>query len=233
MPRRPAATDSPEALAHDTLACARCPRLVRWRSACSQSGPRAWRGTPYHARGVASFGAARAALLIVGLAPGAHGANRTGRPFTGDSSGDFLFSALYRAGLANQPTSRSVDDGLALRKARISNAVRCVPPSNKPTPREFERCAPFLARELALLRRPATVLCLGADSWRAVARALRAAGYDVPKPLVRFAHGARYRCGELEVLASFHPSRLNTQTGRLTPQMFDSVLALATKSLAR
>ena len=231
MARRASVDDSLTALARDTLACERCPRLVRWRVSCTTNGPLAVRGTRYHSRGVPSFGDPRARLLIVGLAPGAHGANRTGRPFTGDSSGDFLFAALHRAGRSSLATSRSVDDGLELRGVRITNAVRCVPPGNKPSAAEFARCAPLLARELALLARPAVVLCLGGDAWRAVGRLLRARGELARLP--RFAHGARCSIDGLELVASFHPSRLNTQTGRLTERMFDSVLARATKSLPR
>ncbi|MBM3989305.1 MAG: uracil-DNA glycosylase [Planctomycetes bacterium] len=231
MARRASPDESIAALARDTLACERCPRLVRWRVCCTAKGPLAVRGSAYHSRGVPSFGDPRARLLIVGLAPGAHGANRTGRPFTGDSSGDFLFAALHRAGLSSLATSRSIDDGLELRGARITNAVRCVPPENKPSATEFARCAPLLARELALLPRPATVLCLGGDAWRAVGRLLRERGELARLP--RFAHGARYSLDGLEVVGSFHPSRLNTQTGRLTERMFDSVLARATKSLSR
>lgn len=231
MARRTSTDDSLAALARDTLACERCPRLVRWRERCTANGPLAVRGTRYHSRGVPGCGDPRARLLIVGLAPGAHGANRTGRPFTGDSSGDFLFAALHRAGLSSLATSRSVDDGLELRGVRITNAVRCVPPENKPSAAEFARCAPLLARELALLARPAAILCLGGDAWRAVGRLLRARG-ELPR-LPRFAHGASCSLDGLELVASFHPSRLNTQTGRLTERMFDSVLARATKSLPR
>jgi uracil-DNA glycosylase family 4 len=188
---------------------------------------RAYRDETYWGRPVPGFGDPRARLLLVGLAPGAHGANRTGRMFTGDSSGDFLYAALHRAGLASQPTSERRGDGLALRGTFISAAARCAPPDNAPAPDELRRCAPFLDRELALLA-PRAVLALGAIAWDAVLDALSRAGAELPRPRPRFRHAGELRlAGAPALVGSFHVSRQNTQTGRLTPAMFDAVLARA------
>jgi uracil-DNA glycosylase family 4 len=177
---------------------------------------------------VPGFGDPRAHLLLVGLAPGAHGANRTGRMFTGDASGDFLYAALHRAGLASRATSVARDDGLALRGAFVTNACRCAPPGNAPAPEELARCAPFLDRELAALPRLAAIVALGAVGWRAALGALRRAGHAVPRPAPRFGHGALVELpGAPALLGSYHPSRQNTQTGRLTAAMLDAVLARA------
>jgi uracil-DNA glycosylase len=161
---------------------------------------------------------------VVGLAPAAHGGNRTGRVFTGDASGDFLFAALHRAGFANQAISVSRDDGLVLTDAYVSAAARCAPPDNKPTPAEFARCRPFLVREIAALPRLQVVLALGAHGWRAAIEALVANGAARPKPLPIFGHGAEARLGRFLLLGSYHVSQQNTFTGRLTPAMFDAVL---------
>lgn len=166
------------------------------------------------------FGDPTARLVLVGLAPGAHGANRTGRMFTGDRSGDFLFASLHRAGFASQAESRSRDDGLTLRDAFIVAAARCAPPDNAPSPEELRRCAPFLLRELALLRGKQVLLALGAIGWDAALRA-----FDVPSPRPKFGHGAVARIGELHLVGVYHPSQQNTQTGRLTPEMMDAVLS--------
>jgi len=176
---------------------------------------------------VPGFGDPLARLLVVGLAPAANGGNRTGRVFTGDASGDFLFAALYRAGIANQPGSSSRDDGLELRDAWIAAAVRCAPPDNRPTPAEFVRCRPFLVREVAALPRLAVVLALGAHAWRAAIEALGENGAPRPRPLPAFGHGAEVRLGRFRLLGSYHVSQQNTFTGRLTPAMFDAVLARA------
>jgi uracil-DNA glycosylase family 4 len=174
---------------------------------------------------VPGFGDPGAALLIVGLAPAAHGGNRTGRVFTGDASGDVLFAALHRAGLANQPLSAARGDGLALRGAFIAAAVRCAPPDNRPTGAEFSRCRPFLVREIQALPRLAAILSLGGLAWRAALAALRDAGHALPRPLPRFGHGARVPLpGGVVLHASYHVSRQNTNTGRLTPAMLDDVL---------
>jgi uracil-DNA glycosylase family 4 len=217
-----------ELLAAEIEGCRRCPRLVAWREQVARQKRRAWAGEPYWGRPVPGFGAAGARLLLLGLAPGAHGANRTGRMFTGDGSGDFLFAALHRAGLASQAEARSRGDGLRLSGLFISNACRCVPPGNAPAPGELRACAPFLDRELELLGQVRAILGLGAVAWAAALRALGRRGHALPRPLPRFAHGAELGLdGAPALLASYHVSRQNTQTGRLTPPMFDAVLARA------
>ncbi len=227
--------DSLTRLRRETDTCRLCPRLVAWREEVGRVKRRAFRDQDYWARPVPSFGDARARLLIVGLAPGAHGANRTGRPFTGDGSGPFLFDALFRAGFANRAESTSRRDGLKLVDARIANAVRCVPPGNRPSREEAERCSPFLARELELLWRVRVVLCLGSFAWQAGLGLLRARGCELPRPRPRFGHGAEFAPGgELPLLlASFHPSLQNTNTGRLTPAMLRAVLGRARRLVER
>jgi uracil-DNA glycosylase family 4 len=215
------------ALAAGIEACRACPRLVAWREEVARTRRRAYAAETYWGRPVAGFGDPAAPLLILGLAPGAHGANRTGRVFTGDASGDFLYAALHRAGLASQPHATGRGDGLALRGAFLSNAARCVPPDNAPAPEELRRCAPFLARELALLR-PRAVLCLGAVAWRSALDALAGAGHALPRPRPPFAHGAELQLpGAPALAASYHVSQQNTRTGRLTARAFDAVLARA------
>jgi len=197
---------------------------VAWREEAAAHPPRRFRGQRYWARPVPGFGDPGARLLVVGLAPAAHGGNRTGRVFTGDSSGDFLFTGLYRAGFASQPVSVSRDDGLALRDAWIAAAVRCAPPDNRPTPLEFATCRPFLAREIAALGNLRVVLALGALAWRSALEALARNGVTVPRPTPKFAHGAEVDLGRMILLGSYHVSQQNTNTGRLTPAMFDAVL---------
>jgi len=188
---------------------------------------RAFREWSYWARPVPGWGDPRARLVVVGLAPAAHGGNRTGRVFTGDRSGDFLYAALHRAGLANQPRSESREDGLALRGVWVTLAARCAPPDNRPRPDELARCAPWLSGELGLLR-PRVVLALGAIAWTTVIGVLRDAGVPVPRPVPRFAHGAEVSLDAAPVLVgAYHVSQQNTQTGRLTPAMFDRVLGRA------
>jgi uracil-DNA glycosylase family 4 len=223
--------DSLSALFRETDGCRLCPRLVAWREEVGRVKRRAFLGESYWARPVRSFGDARARLLVLGLAPGAHGANRTGRPFTGDGSGPFLFDALHRTGFANQAESSGRRDGLKLKGARITNAVRCVPPGNRPSRAEAERCFPFLVRELALMRRARVVLCLGSFAWEAGLALLRERGCDVPRPRPKFGHGAEFEPGGAHplLLASFHPSLQNTNTGRLTPAMLRKVLRRARK----
>jgi len=217
-----------DALAAEIGRCRRCPRLVAWRERVARERRRAYAAERYWGRPVPGFGDPRARLLLVGLAPGAHGANRTGRMFTGDGSGDFLYAALHRAGIASQPTSRSRDDGLRLRGCFVTAACRCAPPGNAPAGSELAACAPFLDRELALLAGVRAVLCLGAIAWRAALDALERRGALLPRPRPAFAHGAELRLpGAPALLASYHVSRQNTQTGRLTPTMFDAVLARA------
>ncbi|HQQ78699.1 MAG TPA: uracil-DNA glycosylase [Thermoanaerobaculia bacterium] len=216
--------DSLGKIAREIAACRACPRLVAWREAAAGNPPRRFRGQRYWARPVPGFGDPGARLLVVGLAPAAHGGNRTGRVFTGDASGDFLFAALHRANFANQAVSVSREDGLELTGAYVAAAARCAPPDNKPTPAEFARCLPFLAREIAQLPELRVVLALGAHGWRAAIEALAANGAPRPKPLPRFAHGAEAQVGGVRLIASYHVSQQNTFTGRLTPKMLDVVL---------
>lgn len=216
------------ALAAEIVRCRRCPRLVAWREQVAREKRRAYAGERYWGRPVPGFGEPRARLLLVGLAPGAHGANRTGRMFTGDGSGDFLYAALHRAGLANQAETRSRGDGLRLRGTFITAACRCVPPDNVPAPAELAACAPYLDRELGLLAGVRAILCLGAVAWAAALGALARRGHLLPRPRPRFAHGAELQLpGAPALLGSYHVSRQNTQTGRLTPPMLDAVLRRA------
>ena len=206
------------------LACRLCPRLVAWREEVARVKRRAYRDEDYWGKPVPGFGDPDARVLIVGLAPGAHGANRTGRMFTGDSSGDFLYAALHRAGFASQPTSRGRDDGLTLTDAYISAACRCAPPDNKPAPDELAACRPFLAAEITLLRDIQVVVALGRIAFDAILRVYADQAQPMlPQPL--FAHNAVASLGDgLPLLVtSYHPSRQNTQTGRLTTGMFDDV----------
>ena len=216
-----------EALRDEIVECRRCPRLVAWRERVAIEKVARFRNEPYWGRPAPGFGDPSAGLLIVGLAPGAHGANRTGRVFTGDASGDFLWRALHEAGLADRPSSRRADDGLTLAGVRIAAAVRCAPPANKPTIEERDACAPFLARELQLLDQTRVILALGAFGWDAVLRVLAVAGDPVPSPRPKFGHGAEATIGSRTLVASFHPSQQNTFTGRLTREMFDTVLRRA------
>jgi uracil-DNA glycosylase family 4 len=208
-----------EALSREVVGCRACPRLVAWREEVGRVKRRAFAGEEYWARPLPGFGDPDPWLVIVGLAPAAHGANRTGRMFTGDRSGDFLFAALHRAGLASQPTSTSAGDGLRLSGCRVTAAVRCAPPGNKPAPDERDRCRPFLEREIGLCPAATVLLALGALAWDAVLRGLAA-----PRPWSRFGHGAEAEVGDRVLLGCFHPSQQNTFTGRLTPAMLDEVL---------
>ena len=215
------------ALTAEVVACRRCPRLVAWRELVAREKVARFRDEEYWGRPVPGFGDADGRILIVGLAPAAHGGNRTGRVFTGDASGDFLWPALHRAGLADRPVSRRADDGLTLIDAYIAAAVRCAPPANKPTVLERDTCAPFLVRELALLTSVRVVLALGAFGWDAVLRALAAAGHVPAGRQPRFGHGLEAQLGPYVLIGSYHPSQQNTFTGRLTPEMFDAVIARA------
>jgi uracil-DNA glycosylase family 4 len=215
------------ALADQVAACRACPRLVAWREAAAANPPARFRGEPYWARPVPGFGDPRARILLLGLAPAKDGGNRTGRVFTGDRSGDFLFAALHRAGLASQPTSTHRGDGLELRDAYVAAAVRCAPPDNRPSPDERDRCAPYLIREIALLPRLRVIVALGAYAWDAWLRVVEAGGAPLPRPLPRFGHGATAPAGRYTLLGTYHPSQQNTFTGRLTPAMLDGVLARA------
>lgn len=221
-------------LHREVVACTACPRLVPYRERVAREKRRQYRNDEYWGRPLPGFGDADARLLIVGLAPAAHGGNRTGRMFTGDSSGMWLARALYRAGFANQPTSIHRDDGLALRDAYITAGVRCAPPNNKPTPNEIAACRPFLIQELRLLHRVRVVVALGKLAFDMYLASRVGAGLDVPSPRPTFGHGATYRLPEgVTLLASYHPSRQNTQTGRLTESMLDEVFGRAERLLSR
>jgi uracil-DNA glycosylase family 4 len=240
------------------IRCRACPRLVAWREQVAVEKRAAYAGETYWGRPVPGFGDPGARLLVLGLAPAAHGGNRTGRVFTGDRSGDWLFGALHRAGYANQPTSTSIDDGLRLDDAWISAGVRCAPPANKPTTEERDACAPWLAAELGLLRADLRVIvCLGHFAWQALWPQLSAAGYQVPRPRPAFGHGAeavipappesagpdgplpdpaashlppsRLAPRALTVVGCYHPSQQNTFTGRVTDAMLDSVFGRAAR----
>lgn len=225
------------ALTREIEACRACPRLVSWREECAARPPRRYADETYWARPVPGFGDPAARLLVVGLAPAAHGGNRTGRVFTGDSSGDFLFAGLHRAGFASQAESTRPGDGLALSDAYVLAPVRCAPPDNKPTPGEFDRCRPFFVRELALLPHVRVLLALGGLAWASALRVLAVGGAAIPRPAPSFGHGAETRIDApdrpaLTLLGSYHVSRQNTNTGRLTPSMFDEVLSKARELLA-
>ena len=219
----------PETLADvaaEVVACRRCPRLVAWREEAAANAPVRFSGQRYWARPLPGFGDPAARILVVGLAPAAHGGNRTGRLFTGDRSGDFLFASLYRTGLASAATSTSADDGLTLDGAYIAAVVRCAPPDNKPTPDERAACLPYLVRELSLLTGVRVVVALGSFAWDGAIRAVAGLGHrTAPKP--GFGHLAETRLGTYTLLGSYHPSQQNTFTGRLTPPMLDAVMVRA------
>jgi len=223
----PTGGDGLARLAAEVHACRRCPRLVEWREACAADPPRRYRGEEYWARPLAGFGDPAARLAVVGLAPAAHGGNRTGRMFTGDRSGDWLYAALYRAGFANQPTSERRDDGLRLQGAYVTAVVRCAPPANKPTPAERDNCLPYLERDLQLLADCRAIVALGSFGWDGVLRAARALGVEVPRPRPRCGHGAEAELGRWTLIGCYHPSQQNTFTGRLTEPMIDAVFARA------
>lgn len=223
--------DALDVLTEDVIGCRRCPRLVAWRETVAGDPPARYRGESYWARPVPGFGDPRARLVVVGLAPAAHGGNRTGRVFTGDRSGDWLFRALHRAGFANQATSVSVDDGLRLRGCYVLGMVRCAPPDNKPTVAERDACIGYAVREMALLDRARVVLALGSFAWDGALRVLAASGHATPSPKPRFGHGAVASVGRYMLIGSYHPSQQNTFTGRLTEEMFDEVVTRA-KELA-
>lgn len=214
--------------------CRACPRLVAWREQVARDKRRSFLAWDYWGRPVPGFGDPHARLVVVGLAPAAHGANRTGRAFTGDRSGDFLFAALHRAAFASQATSVARDDGLSLREVWVSIAVRCAPPGNRPSPDEIDRCSRFLDEELRALTNAKVFLALGAIAWDALVESARRSGHVVPQPRPKFAHGARLELDDGRVvLGSYHVSQQNTQTGRLTAAMFDDVLAAARAAVDR
>jgi uracil-DNA glycosylase family 4 len=210
----------------EVVGCRACPRLVEWRERTAREKVARFADETYWARPVPGFGDPGAGVLVLGLAPAAHGGNRTGRIFTGDRSGDFLFASMHRVGLANQSISVSAGDGLQLHGAFVSAVNRCAPPANKPTPAERDRCLPFLAREVHALERLRVIVALGAFAWDGALRTAAMLGHPVrPKP--RFGHGAEARAGTYTLLGCFHPSQQNTFTGRLTMPMMDAVLARA------
>ncbi len=223
--------DSLAALDREITSCTRCPRLVEWRERSAAEPPRRYRGETYWARPLPGFGDQRARIVIVGLAPAAHGGNRTGRIFTGDRSGDWLFAALHRAGLANQPTSVSRDDGLRLRGAYICAVNRCPPPQNRPTTEERDNCLPYLVRELRLMRSAHVLIALGSFAWTGTLLAVAELGAELPRPRPRFGHGAEAEIADgsrtWSLLGCFHPSQQNTFTGKLTEPMMDEVFARA------
>jgi uracil-DNA glycosylase family 4 len=233
--RRVPATEL-ELLAAEISACRRCPRLVAWREQVARERRAAFADQQYWGRPLPGFGDPEARILLLGLAPAAHGANRTGRMFTGDRSGDFLYAALWRTGFANQPVSRAADDGLTLRDVRVGAAVRCAPPANKPTPEERDRCLPWSVREMKLLEHVRVVVCLGAFGWDAALRLRRELGGPgavAPRPRPRFGHGAEAPGEPWPLLGCYHPSQQNTFTGKLTESMIDAVLERARELAGR
>jgi uracil-DNA glycosylase family 4 len=215
------------ALNEEIIRCRACPRLVEWRERVAREKRTAFQDEEYWGRPVPGFGDPRARVLLVGLAPAAHGGNRTGRVFTGDRSGDWLFGALHRAGYANRAESLRADDGLELTDAYIAAAVRCAPPVNRPTPQERDRCLPYLQRELGMLERVNVIVVLGAFAYDAAWRVLHHSGVALPRPRPRFGHGLEVATERATIVGCYHPSQQNTFTGRLTEPMIDSVLARA------
>jgi uracil-DNA glycosylase family 4 len=226
--------DSLARVAREVVTCERCPRLRAWCREAAQVKVRRYRDQDYWGRPVTGFGDPRARLLVVGLAPAAHGANRTGRIFTGDRSGDFLFAALHRAGFANQPHSRARGDGLALRDCYITATARCAPPGNKPTREEIASCRQYLVREWTALREARAILVLGKIALDGLLAMLREVGRVPVRRAYAFGHGVSHDLGDgLRLFASYHPSQQNTFTGRLTPRRFDTVLAAINRNLGR
>ncbi len=220
-------------LSSDVITCRRCPRLVEWREDVATNKRAAYAAEDYWGRPVPGFGDPRARVVIVGLAPGAHGANRTGRMFTGDRSAEWLFGALHRAGFASQATSISRQDGLRLTDVWVTAAVRCAPPGNKPLPVERDECASWLTAELELLSHMRVLVALGQFAYTALWRALSQAGWDLPRPRPRFGHGLRIDLGRAVLLASYHPSQQNTFTGKLTEDMLDRLFVSAREAARR
>lgn len=219
-------------LEREVTSCRACPRLVEWREGVAAERRAAFRDQEYWGRPVPGFGDPAARLLIVGLAPAAHGANRTGRMFTGDRSGDWLYRALYRAGFATQPEAVGRDDGLELRDAWVTATVRCAPPANKPTPEEREACRPYLERELDLFDGARVIVALGGFAFSSLLRILRGRGVPVPRPAPRFAHGVEVDLVGQRLIGSYHPSQQNTFTGTLTEPMFDAIWGRAAECLS-
>jgi uracil-DNA glycosylase family 4 len=226
--------DSLARLSAEVTACRLCPRLVEWRERAALEPPTRFRGQEYWARPLPGWGDPQARILLLGLAPAAHGGNRTGRLFTGDRSGDFLFASLFRAGLVNQPTSKARGDGLIARGVYIAAVVRCAPPDNKPLPGERALCLPYLVREIGILKELRVIVALGAYAWDGVLRAIGGTatqGTAAPRP--HFAHGAEARMGRFALLGTYHPSQQNTFTGRLTPDMLNGVMVRARELVGR
>jgi uracil-DNA glycosylase len=219
--------ESLSALASEIVDCRLCPRLVRWRESAAADPPRRFQGQAYWARPLPGFGDPLARVVIVGLAPAAHGGNRTGRVFTGDRSGDWLYASLHRAGLANQARSEHPDDGLRLLGAYVTAVNRCAPPGNRPTPTERDNCLPYLVDELRLLDCASVVVALGSFAWDGSLRALRELGHRIPRPKPRFGHATEAVVGRYSLIGCYHPSQQNTFTGRLTQTMLDEVFARA------
>lgn len=228
-----AGSDSLEQIQAEVVDCFRCPRLVAWREASAANPPARFRGEEYWARPVPGFGDPAARLLIVGLAPAAHGGNRTGRVFTGDKSGDWLFRSLHRAGFANQALSVDRSDGLKLNDCYIAAGVRCVPPDNKPLPQERRNCLPYLVREMRALNRLRALVTLGSIAWDAALAALRENGVEVPAPKPRFGHGVRVEIGGLQLIGCYHPSPQNTNTGKLSEQALDRIFTETAELIRR
>jgi uracil-DNA glycosylase family 4 len=222
-----------EALAQRIHRCRLCPRLVEWREAVAADPPRRHQGERYWAKPLDGFGDPAAQVVVIGLAPAAHGGNRTGRMFTGDRSGDWLFAALHRSGFANRPESERRGDELRLRGAYITAVNRCAPPANRPTPAERDNCLPYLEHELELLERSRVLVALGSFAWDGVLRAVRALDEAVPSPKPRFGHGAEAQAGHWMLLGCYHPSQQNTFTGKLTEPMLDKVFGRARELAAR
>ena len=220
-----------QALNDTIVRCRRCPRLVRWREAVAKKPPLRYSGQTYWARPLPGFGDPNARLFIVGLAPAAHGGNRTGRIFTGDRSGDWLYTTLYKFGFSSLPGSLHRDDGLKLTDCYISAAARCAPPDNKPLPVEFDRCRPYLVREIELLKRVQVVIALGKIGFDEFLKAYAETGAAIPKPRPRFGHGSSAGLDGVTLLGSYHPSQQNTFTGKLTRPMFESVFRAAREVL--
>jgi uracil-DNA glycosylase len=219
--------ESLSALANEIVDCRLCPRLVEWREKVGADPPRRFQGQAYWSRPLPGFGDPGATVVVVGLAPAAHGGNRTGRVFTGDRSGDWLYASLHRAGFANQARSEHRDDGLRLLAAYVTAVNRCAPPRNRPTPAERDNCLPYLVEELRLLDRARVIVALGSFAWDGSLRALRELGQGIPRPKPRFGHGAEAVVGPYGLIGCYHPSQQNTFTGRLTETMLDDLFARA------
>ena len=209
------------------IQCTSCPRLRLYCQGIARKRKPKFAQFDYWGKPVPGFGGIEAQLWILGLAPGAHGANRTGRMFTGDSSGDWLYSALHRHGFSNQPHSNHPMDGLKLNNTFISAAARCAPPDNKPTPEELKNCSKYLLKEFELLKRKKLFLVLGKIAFDSLFKLLKQKGFELPRPLPKFEHGVLYQVDSYQILASYHPSRQNTNTGVLTPQMWDDIFKKA------